>query len=391
MQNNTANTSCMNCVRNVGEVSIEITHNCSLNCVYCSSSAKCIAKQYEERTYEESVREMSAELVKKILSDAKRELNAKIFSVSGGEPTVHPQFREILKFADNLGYKILLYTSGTELDEKKEQIPLTEETVRFLKSLQDVEVIFDFQGCDEKLVDGLMGCDGAFERLLNSIALCREYGLKMSGHFVPMRPNFKYIIETVELASELGLHTLSFLRFVPQGRGANCVTKLELTKREFKELQHIFLHLLENAPIRIRLGHPIDFTFLIDPKRRVRKCRGGDDAPLIQPTEDPNTAIVVMCPAYKSLTRYCGGFLNLNSAITIGDIWMKSKNYMIFRNFIHGDGFKRARGKCRECPYFFYCRGGCTAQRLLKFSAIGMPLEEAILYTPDPLCFYGDE
>jgi MoaA/NifB/PqqE/SkfB family radical SAM enzyme len=57
----------------------------------------------------------------------------------GGEPTLHPQFNEIVEFCYDIGLKVGLCTNGAKLDKvKKLGIFLLGETwhVRFLRRLR---------------------------------------------------------------------------------------------------------------------------------------------------------------------------------------------------------------------------------------------------------------
>ena len=87
------------------EISIELTYDCDLRCIYCSSSAE----------HPSPIGELSFDEVKMILDEAKK-CGAKIVSLSGGEPLLHPQFFDIIEYAKEKKYKILLYTSGIIFD-----------------------------------------------------------------------------------------------------------------------------------------------------------------------------------------------------------------------------------------------------------------------------------
>ena len=139
----------------------------------------------------------------------------------------------------------------------------------------------------------------------------------------------------------------------------------------------------EYSPNLIRLGHPIDRRFLISPKYKVPVCRGATDAPLIHPEGS-----VVMCPAWKELTRFRAG--NIREQ-TLEDVMKNNPFYNIFHDFIHADGYKNLVGKCQECPYLSKCKGGCVAQRLIhNVGKANIPLEEAVKIGADPMCFWGD-
>lgn len=365
----------------IGELSIEVTHNCSLDCRFCSSNAKCISKRCND---DQTERTLSFETIRNLLVEGKK-IGATDFSISGGEPFLHPDIWNILNEAQYLGYRILFYTSGSVLNVEGEIIPIQSHEIKYLKQYRNLVMIFDTQGVDEKKVDDLMGIDGAFENLTTSIKKCVEAKLEVQSHFIPMRPNIKYLLETVDFLDDLGVSLTSFLRFVPQGRGKE-KTRWELTKSEFRDLQHMLISLDNNEhKIKIRAGHPVDFKFLVDSRYPVRRCRGGLSSPLIQCTES-GIPLIVMCPAYKDLTHYAAG--DISNDHSLSELWYNSEVYKIFRWFINEGGYKEVVGACKDCPWLYQCRAGCTAARLIHNVPKGVELKEAIKMSPDPLCFW---
>lgn len=356
------------------ELSIEITYDCPHNCQMCSSSA-CHPSRLQNEL-------KTTEILELLYHTKKSSLSPKNFSLSGGEPLQRHDVFTLMNYAHNLGYKNLLYTTGQTRDVNGLRL-IDSYDVAELKRL-NVKMIFDLQSPDEKTCDKIMGTDGYFENIINTITMCKEAGLEVETHFIPMTINFKHFFDYLELAKELDIDKVSYLRFVRQGRGKDN-PHLELNKTQFKELQFMFIRAEEELePNNImRLGHPIDKRFLTDPHYPIRACRGGTDAPLIHPEGS-----VVVCPAWKELKRFAAGNIREQS---LEDIMKMNLYYQIFYNFIHMGGYKEIVGKCQECPYLRMCRGGCVAQRLIhNVGKANIPLEEAIKIGADPMCFWGD-
>jgi AdoMet-dependent heme synthase len=374
----------------IDELAIEVTYDCPHNCVMCSSSACHPSPLKHELTTEE---------IKKLLYDsANSSLTPKNFSLSGGDPLQRADVFELMQYANELGMKNLLYTTGQIIGDKKYDPETGESTIRRITkdevrklSQLDIKVIFDLQSPDEKICDKIMDTDGYYENILYAINLCKEYGLTVETHFVPMTVNFKHFFDYLELVKDLKIDRASYLRFVRQGRGHQN-PHLELSKRQFRELQFMFLRAEgEYNPELIRLGHPIDRRWMIDSKYPIKECRGATDAPLIHPEGS-----VVMCPAWKELKRFSPGnirYTSLEKLMKFGSHLPdeKASYYDIFYNFIHNDGYKEIVGKCQECPYLSKCKGGCVAQRLIhNIGKADIPLEEAVKIGADPMCFWGD-
>ena len=369
------------------ELSIELTHRCSCDCLFCSSNAVCMSNQCGDEP-KNCNRELSLPTIKNLLYEG-RQIGASTFSLSGGEPLIFPNLWEVMDYAQSLNYKFLLYTSGSELNKDNEIIPMSHETVKRLQTYKNIEVIADMQNCEEKKVDKIMGVDGAFENVKITISRCIDAGIKVSTHFVPMAINTKDIVDTVHFLEGMGVSKVSVLRWVKQGRSMETPEKFELSKKEFMELQYTLLKLKEeekDGGINIRIGIPLDFTFLISDKREPVVCRGGARDPICVPNED-GVPLIASCPAWKKLDRFKAGLFTKKGDLI--EAWDNSKTFRIFRDFIYNGGYKLVKSDmCQSCDFFHQCRSGCVAARLIENSKPEQPLEEAILMGSDPNCFY---
>ncbi len=355
------------------EISLEITYNCCQKCIFCSSSAACPSPLKNE---------LSTEEIKKLLYDcAVSSQRPKNFSISGGEPLMHKDIYEVMKYANELGYTNLLYTTGQRMEEDNIVRGIRKDDAIKLKDL-NVRVIFDLQSVEEKVHDKIMAVDGSFDRTIDAIKLLKSHNVNVETHLVPNTLNFKHIMDYFEFTKDLKIDKISFLRLVLQGR-AHDNPYLEINKKQFKELQYMFIRAENENMTHFRLGHPIDKRWMVDPKYKIPVCRGATDAPLCSPLGE-----ISMCPAWKDLKRWSVGSIREQ---TLEDIMNKNNFYNIFRDFIHGNGWKNLVGKCQECPYLSRCKGGCVSQRLIhNIGSANIPLEEAIKIGHDPLCWWGD-
>lgn len=121
---------------------IEITDRCNLTCPTCYAGSSPTYGRH--RTLEE---------VKKMLDViVENEKEPDVVQISGGEPTIHPQFFEILDYAKSLPIKhLMLNTNGIEIAKDF-------EFAKRLKSYSpDFEIYLQFDSFKEEVLESLRG------------------------------------------------------------------------------------------------------------------------------------------------------------------------------------------------------------------------------------------
>lgn len=103
---------------------IEITSQCAHKCPWCYG-------QFPMKSHH-----MSLDEYKTVLSKM-YQMNILQLSLTGGEPTEHHQFREMITLADDYGFLTHLLTNGDNIDD---------EMLEFLKEKNVKQIQFNFQG-----------------------------------------------------------------------------------------------------------------------------------------------------------------------------------------------------------------------------------------------------
>ena len=354
------------------EISIEVTHNCPAYCLMCSSNSRCV---WREGRLEGEL--LSVEIIQ--LLGAAKALGAEVVSWSGGEPLIRHDMSVIMAGAAALGFRQWLYTSGVVWDTENRggaaPIPpsLVEEVVRRCE-----RVMIDIQHPDPYMNDVIMGVPGISEMQQESIRLLQEHGVRwLEAQVVPMKVNWRDFPDLVQLLLDrMDFNRVSFLRFVPQGRGEQLKRWLYLTPGEMLELNKMLRRLQrEYGEDRVRIGRPLNFCFLFDGDCKPARCRAAFDAPLIQPN-----GRIDCCPAWKKMpNRVALGNVHDRGLIWS---WVASPVAREIRSFVGApieEIRDRFKGRCVKCPYFERCRAKCTAQRMLAYNFDWYQ-------TPDPQC-----
>jgi radical SAM protein with 4Fe4S-binding SPASM domain len=170
------------------------------------------------------------------------------------------------------------------------------------------------------------------------------------------------------LAEELGIHQMSILRFVPQGRGAENREALEITGKNLLELENILERIHVNSSIRIRFGAPFN-CFNID---NQTKCTAGIDKAILRPD-----GFLFPC---VSLKRVIPDSSETDiRKMNFGEIWNNSRIFNLIRSF--HESVKKSN--CRNCSCFPTCGGGCITQRMMD--------SDDISNSRDPYCQYSNQ
>lgn len=386
------------------ELSIELTNECHMGCIMCSSGSTRFHSDDDDLTIAE---------ILDLIEQASR-MGATVLSLSGGDPIMVDtgDLLTILRAAvSSSSYeRILFYTTGVNhlLDvndgrfvDSFRAAPADSRCITGIYSLlQDIEaefkhtrfwellkrrLVFVFSLHSHKPVvnDYIMGRLGAYNAVVNGIKRCVQEDYEVWVHMVPMLPNWMDAPGMFGLCVRLGVKQMSMLRFVPQTRGRVNLRLLALNAHEFEMMQRMVYQLSKGAFTaftRLRLGCPIDFrhTIDVDIKEKVHPCHAGKDLILVRPNGD-----VHPCAAWKTLPDTD----NVRSA-SLEEIWNTSHIFRVLRQY-HEYRWKEVGGLCSQCKYQATCKSGCLAQRLHDMSIHlgGTPTIDGIYRAnPDPLC-----
>jgi radical SAM protein with 4Fe4S-binding SPASM domain len=335
------------------ELCIEVTGQCMMNCVQCSSSSSI-----------NNPLSISLPKYRELLQEAKQ-LGTKIIELSGGEPLLHPLINTFIEEAAS-NFKVRLYTSGF-LGKSSLGIP-NEQLLRLAAQKLD-RIIFNLQGATAQTHEKITRAKGSYASVVQSIKSAKAAGLWSGVHFVPMKANYVDFRAIAKLCSELKVDELAVLRFVGQGRGKKNRNQLELNQKEFNQFIQEVVQIKKQfgGLIQIRTGCPMNFCSMIDKTITPARCKAGHSTLLIS-----YDGSVVPCPAFKHADDFNLGNI-YNESLDV--IWNQSKNLKLLRelNVMQIDG-------CNTCRESNYCQGRCVAQRFYKYGSI--------YHGPDPLCPY---
>ncbi len=330
----------------LNEIKLEVTHDCLLRCVHCSSMAQAGCG-----------REMDWHTCRQILSDAAA-MGVTEVAFSGGEPLLWKHLVDAVGTASKLGMKVFVYTTGNTRNGT--------ELFDDLKAAGLSRVMFSVFSSDMQQHDAVTTITGSHEITMQTVRHCAKLGVETEFHFVPMKQNFVELRMITLQARALGVKQVSVLRLVPQGRGAQG-EDMQLSMEQNKTLRRTILDLRAEGH-DIRLGSPYNFLMLRDDP----KCCAGIDRLTIGPD-----LRIFPCDAFKHISPEEIGardeYSNLNDH-SLAECWEKSSYLGIVREYLTTDFAEH----CSKCGSLEDCLSGCMAQ---KFHVHGNMLKR-----PDPMC-----
>ena len=325
----------------------ELTYACNLACVHCLSSSG-----------KRDPRELSTAQCKAIIDELQR-MQVFYVNIGGGEPTVRPDFWELVDYATEHHVGVKFSTNG---------VRITAEVAARLAASDYVDVQISLDGATAQVNDAVRG-EGSFAMAIRALENLAEAGFADSKiSVVVTRHNVSQLDDFKALADRYGA-TLRITRLRPSGRGADVWDELHPTADQQVELYNwlvakgdrvltgdSFFHLAG-------LGAPGALAGL-------NMCGAGRVVCLIDPVGD-----VYACP-FAIHDRFLAGNV-LSDAVDgsggFDNVWKNSALFTELRK-------PQSAGACGSCGHYDACRGGCMAAKFFT----GLPLDG-----PDPECIEG--
>jgi MoaA/NifB/PqqE/SkfB family radical SAM enzyme len=132
--------------------------------------------------------------------------------LSGGEPTIHPNYVDFIKFGKSLDYRRIQTVTNGRMFAYKD----------FTKKTIDAglgEVTFSVHGHTAKLHDALVGCPGAFDEEMRGVDNVLADGRAIVNiDIVLTRKNIAHVRDIMELFIARGVYEFDLLQIIPFGR-----------------------------------------------------------------------------------------------------------------------------------------------------------------------------
>jgi radical SAM protein with 4Fe4S-binding SPASM domain len=261
--------------------------------------------------------------------------------LTGGEATLHPDFMEIVRYADSLGMVVGLNSNGRMLGNQK-----------FVSNLVDAglnHVQVTLGSCYPELHDAIMGVE-SFHQTVRGIRTALESGLHVITNTTLMRSNLDHLDALVNFLEELGLRTFAMNGVIHSGGGF--VNPNAITYDELPALITFVREMAEERGMRFMWYTPTEYCRLNPIELGVgsKKCNAGEYSICIEPNGD-----ILPCQSYY-----------VSAGNLLGDPWEEIWQGDLFTSFKDREIHPAQMGlpdKCQGCPDLLVCGAGCRIER----------------------------
>jgi MoaA/NifB/PqqE/SkfB family radical SAM enzyme len=178
---------------------VRLTYDCNNRCVFCLDS----------NTHDGEMRHRDE--VKQQILDGRHKRATRLI-LSGGEPTIHPDYVDFIRLGRLAGYRKIQTVTNGRLFSYPEFLQ------RCVSAGLD-EITFSLHGPNAKIHDALVGVRGAFDEELAGMRNALSDGrLIVNVDIVINRANVKHLADMLERFIGLGVREFDLLQVVPFGR-----------------------------------------------------------------------------------------------------------------------------------------------------------------------------
>lgn len=158
---------------------------------------------------------------------------ATLLSLDGGEPTLLPYFKELIKQSISLGFKkIAIKTNGLGFSNYQYAKKVIEGNQNIIK------IYLSLHGADKNIHDKLVQKNGSFDIALKAIKNIIKLKCDLISNIVICSLNFLYLKEYIDLLKQLGVKETIFLFIASRGNALKnpfIIPEIEMTVPFIKE------------------------------------------------------------------------------------------------------------------------------------------------------------
>jgi SynChlorMet cassette radical SAM/SPASM protein ScmF len=326
----------------LNQIYFYLTEGCNLACRHCW-----IAPKFESG--KPAYPYVSLELFKSIIEQAKP-LGLNAIKLTGGEPLLHPQIKELLDYIKEEDLRLVVETNG---------VLCTLELAEKMKACKNTFVSVSLDGATAQSHEWVRGVAGSLEAALEGARNLVKVGFRPQIIMSVMRHNRHEMETVVRMAEALGAGSVKFNLVQPTARGEKMHELGEtLTIEELVDTGHwVETSLKPSSKLRIVYSHPPAFV----PLGRILgdQADGCGTCGIFGIIGVLGNGKYALCGIGETVPELIFGDARTDR---LKDVW---ENNTIL-NQIRAGLPKRLEGLCGDCIMKNRCLGNCIAQNYYR-------------------------
>jgi len=219
-------------------LSVELANICNLHCSYCFRA--------DENLYSSHAEFFPIDLLRHVIAEARTAANVTRINFTGGEPTLHPNFAEILRTIGDAGLTTSFVTNGWHFDRVWPAIQENRDAVS--------HVAFSLDGVTREAHDRWRG-KGSFDRLVQAFSRCYISRLPFGMKIVIRRDLMDQLEQIAIFAARMGAASLHFVHVMPTSNAVVDDSALTLNEQRVAEQEIAILARIFKMDIGIDVGY----------------------------------------------------------------------------------------------------------------------------------------
>lgn len=219
-------------------ISVELTNICNLHCSYCLRD--------EDALYHTPANYLAPALLEKIVTYARESVGVTSLVFTGGEPTLHPDFKSILQVCTDNGVKASFVTNGWHFEKIWPTVLAHRNTI--------THVGFSLDGVTEESHDAWRG-KGSFVRLVRAFSRCFAAQIPFVIKVGIRRDTISQLEQIALFSARLGAAALNFAHIMPTSQDVEDASALTYEESQFADQEIANLARIFKMEIGIDVGY----------------------------------------------------------------------------------------------------------------------------------------
>lgn len=225
---------------NNARIYTELTDKCNLKCKHCYGSFDCSKSN-----------SLKIEDLKKVIANASRN-GVYQFDLTGGEPFLYAELKELLECLYNEGMLVKIFTNLTLL---------TDDIVELLEKYMVKAIVTSIDSSIEERHDEFRGQQRAFGKTIKALCKLQEIGFELSVNTMIGDHNSDELKELVQFINSLNVNSVLDV-IVPEGRAKNLNVDIRKSALLIKKIYDENYNIIDKNAIAVNCGIGDRFIYI---------------------------------------------------------------------------------------------------------------------------------